>query len=231
MESRSKRGTPLPCNPTFRAVAAELARHEPRRFPWRETSDPYRILVAELLLQRTRPNLVGPVYQEIVTVYPTVNELAGASRSALANLTAGLGFAKRADTILRVARFISEELCGQIPDDYETLISIPFVGIYTAAAVLCLGHGRPIAMVDVNTVRILSRVLSLIPQEDSPRGDPGMIAAADSVVLCLPGEASKINFGFIDVGAFYCRKNPVCELCPLSNDCNYYQMSNLIKLR
>lgn len=223
MESRSKRGTPLPCNPTFHAVAVELARHEPRRFPWRETSDPYQILVAELLLQRTRPNLVGPVYQEIVTVYPTVNELAGASRPSLANLTVGLGFAKRADTILRVAHFISEELGGQIPDGYETLIGIPFVGIYTAAAVLCLGHGQPIAMVDVNTVRILSRVLSLIPREDSLRGDPAMIAAADSVVLCLPEEASKINFGFIDVGAFYCKKSPICSPCPLKHCCDYYK--------
>ena len=223
MESRSKRGTPSPCNPTFRAVAAELARHEPRRFPWRETSDPYQILVAELLLQRTRPNLVAPVYQELVTTYLTVSELAGASRPKLAELTAQLGFAKRADVILRVARFISEELGGQIPDDYETLVSIPFVGIYTAAAVLCLGYGQPIAMVDVNTVRIISRVLFLIPRDDSPRGDPAMIAAADSVVLCSPGEAKRINLGFIDVGSFYCKRDPICRSCPLNACCNYYK--------
>lgn len=223
IESRSKRGTPALCNETFRALAEALARHEPRRFPWRETSDPYRLLIAELLLQRTRPNLVGPVYGELLTRYPTVDALADADRPDLEALTARLGFAKRADIILRVARYISEELGGHIPDSYEALIRIPFVGIYTAAAVLCLAHGQPIAMVDVNTVRILSRVLSLIPREDSPRGDPAMIAAADTVVLCLPREARSINLGFIDVGALYCKKTPMCEPCPLNAHCNYYR--------
>lgn len=229
IESRSRRGTPAPCSEVFRAVSEALARHEPRRFPWRDTADPYRLLVAELLLQRTRPNLVGPIYEELLTRYPTVDALAGASRDDLVALTARLGFAKRADIIPQVARYISDELGGHIPDSYEALISIPFVGIYTAAAVLCLAHGKPIAMVDVNTVRIVSRVLSLIPREDSPRGDPAMIAAADTVVLCLPGEARRINLGFIDVGALYCKKNPVCEPCPLRDRCNYYQ--NRVGLR
>ncbi len=231
MESRSKRGTPLPCSTTFREVAGALAEHSPREFPWRETSNPYQILVAELLLQRTRPNLVGPIYQEIVARYPTVDDLARASRSDLVNLTARLGFAKRADIITRVTRCVSEELGGRIPDSYEALIRIPFVGIYTAAAVLCLGHGKPIAMVDVNTVRILGRVLSLMPRDDSPRGDPAMIAAADTVVLCLPEKAKSINLGFIDVGALYCKKNPVCEPCPLSPYCNYYQNRKALEYR
>jgi A/G-specific adenine glycosylase len=223
IESRSKRGTPAPCSEVFRAVAEALARHEPRRFPWRETADPYQLLVVELLLHRTRPNLVGPVYAELLARYPTVAALADADRPDLEALTARLGFAKRADIILRVARYIRDELGGRIPDSYEALIRVPFIGIYTAAAVLCLAHSQPIAMVDVNTVRILSRVLSLIPREDSPRGDPAMIAAADTVVLCLPDKAPAVNLAFIDVGALYCKKTPVCEPCPLNAHCNYYR--------
>jgi A/G-specific adenine glycosylase len=192
-----------------------------REYPWRSTREPYRILVAEFLLHRTRADQVVPLYEQFIATFSDVEALAGASRAELHKMLFSAGLRWRTDLLLETARAIHTNYAGEIPVERQELESLPGVGPYIAAAVRTFAHGIPDAILDTNTVRIAARVFGF-PLTDSSR-------RKKSVVRLMHGlldreRPREFNLALLDLGALVCRaREPLCSLCPVQPLCAYGQ--------
>src|SRR5438094_5823439 len=139
-----------------------------RDLPWRRTRDPYRILVAEYLLQRTRIASGTPYYERFLERFPTVRDLAVAPLDDVLAVWEGLGFYGRARNLNAAARVIVEEHRGRIPQSYDALTSLPGIGPYTAGAVASIAFGIRVPAVDGNVTRVIARVFRI--REDVTTG-------------------------------------------------------------
>src|SRR6266699_2736998 len=129
-----------------------------RDLPWRRTADPYRILVAEYLLQRTRIVSGTPYYERFVARFPSIQDLAAASLDDVLAVWEGLGFYRRARNLHAAARAIVERHGGQLPESFEELAALPGMGPYTAGAVASIAFGIPVPAVDGNVTRVIARL-------------------------------------------------------------------------
>ncbi|HLZ32283.1 MAG TPA: A/G-specific adenine glycosylase [Chloroflexota bacterium] len=181
-----------------------------RDLPWRRTRDPYAILVAEVMLQQTQVERVIPMWYAWLERFPTIHALARASRADAIRAWQGLGYNLRAVRLHAIACQVVAEHAGVLPRSVAGLLSLKGVGRYTAGAVACFAYAQPVAMVDTNVRRVLSRVF---------RVDPGAVEdIADAVVP--PGAAYAWSQALMDLGATVCRaKLPMCLLCPLVASC------------
>jgi A/G-specific adenine glycosylase len=190
-----------------------------RVFPWRNTRDPYRILVAEALLHRTRADQVVDLYARTLATYPTVNALAEANLGQLHELLHSAGLRWRVDRLADAARYIVRHFAGEIPSASADLESIPGVGHYIAAAVRCFAFGESVAIVDSNVVRVYGRVFA-IPITDLLRRDKDFHQLAQFLVD--PEHPREFNFALLDLAATICTpRAPRCEQCPIAETCNY----------
>ena len=193
-----------------------------RRFPWRETSDPYAILVAEKLLQQTSANeRVVSAYRGILSQYPMVGALAQAKPEDIEPVIAPLGFRYRATELPKLARIIVAQHDGKMPDDLDQLLSLPGVGDYIARTVLCFAYGRDVPIVDTNVARFLYRMFGLPGRLPSnPARNRRLIHQAANLVP--PKNARNFNLAILDLCAKVCTSsNPDCEGCPLRRLCVY----------
>jgi len=188
-----------------------------RDYPWRRETDPYRILVAEIMLQRTRAEQVVPVYLEFIGRYPTVYDLAGADLKEVGEYFAKLGLRWRAGRVLEMAKYVVERFRGKLPESREELLEIPAVGDYVADAILIFAYGRDRVAVDSNVVRIVERLFCAKSRGEGRR-DPEIRRIANSMLV--PGKAREFNWALIDFGSLVCRSvNPLCGDCPLRGKC------------
>ena len=179
-----------------------------RGLPWRESRDPYRIWISEIMLQQTRARSVIPYYQRFLENCPDVRSLAACSDERLMKLWEGLGYYSRARNLKRAARIISEKYDGVLPDSSAELESLPGIGPYTAGAIASIAFGEPVPAVDGNALRVFSRIFGIREdiqdlrtrkqitekvREIIPEDNPGIFnqAVMDlGACLCLPtGEA------------------------------------------
>lgn len=144
-------------------------RNNKRDFPWRNTADPYRILVSEILLHRTRADQVVPVYNEFIREFPTVKNLAKAKQARARKILHPLGLFWRNNLLKPLAMEIVNSYNGVVPWTIEQLESLPGVSKYIAAAVSCFAFGNQEPLLDTNTVRILGRVFGLTTGDGSRR--------------------------------------------------------------
>ena len=200
-------------------------RQHARKFPWREEKNPWRILIAEILLQRTTPGHVLKVYTEFVQRFPDPASLSRASPEEVKRILFPLGMAKRAGMLVRMARVICKRHNGRVPDSAEELIHLPGVGRYTAHGVLCLAHRRPVPMIDVNSARVIRRFFGL-STEKRPKEDEKLWNFAAQLVP--PDEPILFNLALLDFGASICRKKPHCASCPLSEKCFYFRSNKFV---
>ncbi|NLE94592.1 MAG: hypothetical protein GX600_02745, partial [Dehalococcoidia bacterium] len=136
-------------------------RENGRRFPWRETRDPYEVLVAELMLQRTQASQVVDVYVGFLHDYPNLDSTRSLTARKLRTYLAPLGLAKRVPLVKGALSRLLKDHNGRVPRTYSELNALPGVGPYTANAVRCFAHGSSVALVDANIVRILTRVFGI----------------------------------------------------------------------
>lgn len=191
-----------------------------REFPWRATADAFAVLIAEIMLQRTTPSHVAPVFQQIATAFPTARELAGAEPSIVDQMLRPLGLNKRSRLLRHLSVELVEKWGGSPPTEYDQLLSLPGVGPYTARAVLCLAHGRDIGMPDVNVIRVASRAFGVSSRRRRPHIDRDLWRQIDALIPMQ--RAREFNLGLIDLGAMVCRKrDPKCSECPLWDCCIY----------
>jgi len=178
-----------------------------RDLPWRHTTDPWRILVSEVMLQQTQAARVAPIYERFVERYPTPEALADAPLDEVLPLWHGLGYPVRVRRLREAAGSIATH---GWPADRDGLMALPGVGPYTSAAVASFGLGIPAAVVDTNVRRVLSRWVG------APLDGAGLSALADRL---LPEDHAAWNQALMELGATVCRSTPRCDECPVEPWC------------
>jgi A/G-specific adenine glycosylase len=204
-----------------RAVVGEIFRwygSSGRSLPWRNTRNPYRILVSEYMLQQTQVNRVLNVYPQFLSRFPTIGALAAASRGDVLRAWQGLGYNNRAVRLHNATRIIVNGDTGRFPREYERLILLPGVGKYTAHAVLVFAFGRQLPLVEVNIRRVLSRIFWQMSWSSDLRREAEIWELAFRL---LPhGHAGKWNHALMDLGAVVCTsRRPACDSCPIARRC------------
>jgi A/G-specific adenine glycosylase len=200
-----------------RAALRWYPRHG-RDLPWRQTRDPWRILVSEVMLQQTQVSRVLERFPVWIARFPTLaSHAAATSREALIAWS-GMGYNRRALNLNDAARFIAERHGGEIPRDADLLRKLPGIGPYTAHAVLCFAFELRVPIVDVNIRRIFSRIF---PRREEDAGLRSEKEALNLAQLLLPPRAFyNWNQALMDIGALICTaREPLCPRCPFRNEC------------
>src|SRR5438552_15733269 len=175
---------------------------EQRNLPWRTTSDPYAILVSEVMLQQTQVDRVLPKYQQFLATFPTLAVLAAAPTADVISAWVPLGYNMRAVRLQSIARQVIAEYDGRIPDAIEELLKLKGIGRYTAGAIACFAYSKQVATVDTNIRRVLHRIFLGLEYPAPRLNDSQMLALAEQV---LPsGEAYNWNQALMDLGATIC---------------------------
>ncbi len=200
----------------FRSELLSWACNNLRTFPWRETNDPYEILIAEILLQKTAAEKVEPIFEEFLATYPSPKGLAEADRDELIDIIYSLGFQnQRSKALISIGQVLRDTA---VPTDKEQLLELPYVGPYAANATLCFAFDEPRPIVDENVVRVYNRIFNT----DFDYRDKSAWQFAEKV---LPeSQAQEFNLAILDFAAEVCApKTPNCEVCFFTDQCSYFQ--------
>jgi len=193
-----------------------------RDLPWRGERDPYRVWLSEIMLQQTRVAAVIDYYQKFLRRFPTVQALAAARESSVLAAWSGLGYYRRARMLHQAAREIVKGRNWQFPRTARELESLPGIGRYTAAAVASIAFGEPVAVVDGNVERVLTRLCGgSLGVKDAWR------VAENLLFRARPGD---FNQALMELGATVCLpKNPNCRECPVRRFCNSRTELNAVR--
>jgi A/G-specific adenine glycosylase len=184
-----------------------------RDLAFRHTSDPWAILVSEVIAQQTQAARAAEAWTRFIAAYPTPASMAAASAAGVIRAWRGLGYNRRALALHRAARVIVDDHDGRVPGSLEALVALPGIGPYTARAVLAIAFDRPVAALDVNIDRVLGRAFGLGPAAPARRQ-----AEADALVPI--DRAAHWTHALMDVGAAFCRpREPRCDACPIRSWC------------
>ena len=200
-----------------------------RDLPWRKTINPYYIWLSEIILQQTRVKQGLPYYLKFVKAFPKVQDLALADEDKVLKLWQGLGYYSRARNLHFSAKFILENHNGKFPNNYEEILSLKGVGLYTAAAISSFSFKLPYAVVDGNVIRVLSRVFGIATPFDSTEGKKQFqLLAQDLLDKTNPAEH---NQAIMEFGALQCiPKSPKCESCSFNNECVAFNTNEVLNL-
>ncbi|MGC9155359.1 MAG: A/G-specific adenine glycosylase [Ferrimicrobium sp.] len=183
-----------------------------RVLPWRETRDPFLVLVAEVMLTQTQASRVAIIYPSFVQRFPTIAVLAEAPIQELLGLWSGLGYNRRALRLRECANNLLSQHHGLVPDDYQALCSLPGVGPYIANAILAQAFNHHVSALDTNARRVLSRAFFGATKQTRE-----LQRRADDLVPA--GQAWAWTQAIFDLGAMICRPKPACAVCPLQAGC------------
>ncbi len=194
----------------FRRLLLRWYQKHQRQLPWRGESDPYRILVSEIMLQQTRVAVVEDRYRKFVAQFPSAERLSRAKEATVLAAWSGLGYYRRARALHRAAKEVVGR--GAFPATVTELMELPGVGRYTAAAVASIAFGEPVAVVDGNVIRVLQRLTG------QPLTDEQNWQVAGALVdRKCPGD---FNQAMMELGALVCLPGqPLCHTCPVSRLC------------
>jgi len=202
----------------MQAALTDWYRTNQRDLPWRNTRDPYKIWVSEVMLQQTQVNTVIPYYHRFITRFPDVHTLAAVDLQSVLKLWEGLGYYSRARNLHQAANIIVKEHGSSIPGSLKEIKQLPGVGDYIAAAVLSIAYNLPHPVVDGNVKRVLARLFLM----DAPVNHTGshvvfLKKAEELMDATLP---AAYNQALMELGAMVCRpKQPECPACPLRSQC------------
>ena len=189
-----------------------------RDLPWRNTVNPYPIWLSEIMLQQTRVAQGLPYYMAFMEAFPTVFDLANAEEEQVLKLWQGLGYYSRARNLHATAKHIATNLNGNFPSNYKELLQLKGVGEYTAAAIASFAYNEPVAVVDGNVFRVLSRYFNM--DNDISDGKTKKEFQILAQELLPKNNAALFNQAIMEFGALQCvPKNPDCENCIFSNSC------------
>jgi A/G-specific adenine glycosylase len=198
----------------FRLALLAWYREHARDLPWRRTRDPYLIWISEIMLQQTRVAAVIDHYARFTARFPDVHTLAAATEADVLAQWSGLGYYRRARMMHRAARTVVAEHAGEFPRTAEALLTLPGIGAYTAAAIASIAFGEPVAVVDGNVERVLTRLAAL----DQAPAFPAIRKLADTLID--PEHPSHFNQAMMELGATVCLpRAPLCLQCPVQSLC------------
>ena len=205
----------------FRRRLLTWYRRHGRDLPWRKTSDPYHILVSEIMLQQTQVDRVLPKYLEWVGKYPSFHALAAAPERDVADTWYPLGYNIRPRRLQHIAREAVERYGGHLPADEATLLSFKGIGAYTAGAIRSFAFRQRAAILDTNVARVLFRVFVAKGDPKSHAMKRRLWAISDALVPAR--HAFDFNQALMDFGAMVCvARSPKCLICPMTKSCRAF---------
>jgi len=185
-----------------------------RLLPWRSSPTPYRVWIAEIMLQQTRVQTVLPYYTRFLKRFPDLAALAAASEEDVLAHWAGLGYYRRARNLRKAARKVVDQWRGRFPETLEDIGGLPGVGRYTAAAIISIAFNQPHAVVDGNVRRVIRRLCGIVKAPEDLIWE-----LAES--LLAKGRARDFNQAFMELGALVCLPSrPLCDVCPVRSLCH-----------
>lgn len=206
----------------FNQITAPLLdwyRSHARILPWREHITPYRVWISEIMLQQTRVEAVKPYFERFISALPTIRDLAACSEDQLLKLWEGLGYYNRARNLQTAAREIMGKYGGDLPADYDKLLSLKGIGHYTAGAIGSIAFGIPMPAVDGNVLRVIMRVCA----DDSDIAKQSVKKDVEQMLqqIIPPDCAADFNQALMELGAVVCLPNgaPECTKCPWESFC------------
>jgi A/G-specific adenine glycosylase len=225
MRSRKQAPLPLPAAAARRRFRERLLawyRRHGRDLPWRNTDDPYHILVSEIMLQQTQVDRVLPKYDEWLRKYPSLAALASAPEQEVAATWYPLGYNIRPRRLQSIAREAMAHHGGQLPSDRETLLSFKGIGAYTAGAIRSFAFRERAAILDTNVARVLFRVFLAEGNAKDHATKRRLWAISESLVPSR--HVFDFNQALMDLGAMVCvARNPRCLVCPMRTSCRAFQ--------
>jgi len=191
-----------------------------RDFPWRRTRDPYKILLAEIMLHRTQAVQVVKIYERFIGEYPDIKTLAKANKFELHEALFSLGLKWRTDLIKDLGEMLVNKYESKIPKDKSDLLSLPGVSDYIACGVRCFAWNMAEPLRDTNTIRVIGRIYNMEIKDSSRRNSKFKELAIE---LVDPEEPRAYNFALLDLADQVCTKKgkPKCDECPIDVLCLY----------
>jgi A/G-specific adenine glycosylase len=205
---------------------------EKRSMPWRGVTDPYKILISEIMLQQTRVEQAIPFYQNFIEVFPCLEDLALAPTEKVLEAWNGLGYYRRGKLLQQCAQVILQNYQGAYPQSFEEWLSLPGIGRYTAGALLSIAFNKPYPAVDGNVARVMSRFMGLyedIAKDASKKSIEDLLFPVYPIDRC--GDFAQ---ALMELGACVCfPKRPLCKECPLADECiaNIQHLQELLPIK
>ena len=206
---------------TFQTRMLAWFRAHQRDLPWRRSRDPYRIWVAEVMLQQTRIAAVMPYYERFLARFPTIRTLARAHEAEVLKLWSGLGYYSRARNLHRAAKMVGAQHAGKFPRTLESALELPGIGAYTAAAVLSIAYDAPLSVLDGNVARVLARIKAIRGDLRAPKNWRALTNTAHNLLATqAPGDWNQC---LMELGEVVCTpQRPRCTDCPVARHCRAY---------
>jgi len=187
-----------------------------RQFPWRETNDPWKILIIETLAQQTQLERANQYYEKFLTRFPTPRSMSNSSLKVILRMWSGLGYNNRAKRLYEASKILEEKGFDQIYPNFDVL---PGVGPYTKNAILSFAYGKKVLAVDTNIERVIQRYFGLDDTKDFFR--------ENSKYLLSKVDSRDLNQAFMDFGSSICNNlKPLCTICPIEKNCKKYFSKN-----
>jgi A/G-specific adenine glycosylase len=214
-------------NPSLGSLLLAWYRAGHRDLPWRNSRDPYRVWVSEIMLQQTRAQAVIPYYERFLARFPSVEALASVAENEVLALWSGLGYYSRARNMRHAAQQMVA--AGGFPSGYDEIRALPGIGDYTAAAIASIAFGLPYAVLDGNVLRVVSRVENDAADIGSARTRERFRGIAQQWLD--PADPGHFNQALMELGATICLpRNPLCLVCPVSAHCRARQQGTAAQL-
>ena len=192
-----------------------------RNLSFRNTKDPYKIWVSEVMLQQTRINYMLPKFDKFINKFPSIVSLADSSEEEVLEFWQGLGYYNRALNLRKAAIIIKEKFNSIFPSDIKEVLKLPGIGAYTSRAVLSIAYNQPFAVLDGNVKRVLSRYFLFKENISLQKSHSKLQELADEFLNIL--NPSEHNQALMDLGSLICTPiKPNCENCPLNKSCLAY---------
>ncbi len=194
-------------------------------YPWRKNRNPYRILISEILLTRTKAPQVAPVYEKFIKTYPTLEKFLNMDLNIVETLIKSLGLSFRSQNLKEISIKIKENHQNKIPSEFKELKELKGIGDYSANAILCFGFNEKRPLLDSNYIRIYKRVFNITSKTKTAKTDKFLWTFSEDL---LPDKNYvDFNYAILDLGGNICTpKKTKCNNCPIKNICNFYK-SNL----
>ena len=202
-------------------IVAWQKKHGRHGLPWQQNITPYRVWVSEIMLQQTQVTTVIPYYQRFMSRFPSLISLANASEDVVIEHWAGLGYYRRARYLHLCSQVVRDQHNGDFPSTADELIALPGIGKSTAHAILSISHNMPCAILDGNVKRVLARyhnISDVLTGVETMRNLWKIAQTAMSQTECRT-----YTQGIMDLGANICKRQPLCDLCPLQSGCKAYK--------
>jgi len=210
----------------IRSLLIEWYNRHHRRLPWRETDNPYRIWISEVMLQQTQIQTVLPYYQKFLLHFPDVKRLADADLQMVLKVWEGLGYYARARNMHKAAKIILEQYAGEFPENRKLIEKLPGVGDYIAAALLSIAFDQPYAVVDGNVKRVLARLYEITAPINKSSSYRIFKEAAER--LLDHHQPGIFNQAMMELGATICKpRNLECNRCPIRFLCHASQAGSI----